>query len=174
MPSGTSMRPRDVVRALNGKTYEIGNTDAEGRMALSDAVTHAARAGADEIISIATLTGHPFDHWGAAALGNDPALRDRFLAAADAVGERVWPLPDWEEFRTDLESEIADFKSTGTGWSGDTIRAALFIGEFVEGKPWLHLDIAFNADTDREGPYTPKGATGVMVRSLVRYIETIG
>jgi leucyl aminopeptidase len=172
MPSGSAMRPNDVVRALNGKTFEIGDTDAEGRMVLADGVTHAARAGADEIISIATLTGHPFGRWGAAALGTDDALRDRFLAAAEAAGERVWPLPLWEEFRTDLESVIADIRTVGADWSGDTIRAAVFISEFTEGTPWLHLDIAFNADTDRERPNTPKGATGVMVRSLLRYLET--
>lgn len=171
MPSGSSMRPSDVVRALNGKTFEVGNTDAEGRMVLADAVTHAARAGADEIFSIATLTGHPFYHWGAAALGNDDALRDRFLAVAQAAGEKVWPLPIWDEAREELNSPIADFRSVGAGWSGDTIRAAAFIREFTEGVPWLHLDIAFNASTDAERPYTPIGGTGVMVRSLLRYLE---
>jgi len=174
MPSGSAMRPRDIVKALNGKTYEIGNTDAEGRMVLADAVTHAARAGADEIISVATLTGGVLGRWGTCALGNDPDLRDRFLKVAETAGERVWPLPNWEEFRTELESDIADFKSVGDDWGGDTIRASLFISEFVEGKPWLHLDIAMVADTDTEGPYQPRGATGVMVRSLVRYLEEQG
>jgi leucyl aminopeptidase len=170
MPSGTAMRPRDVVRALNGKTFEIGNTDAEGRMVLTDALTHAARAGADELISVATLTGGVFGLHGSAALGNDQGLQERFLAAAGAAGERVWPLPMWDEFREDIESDIADLKTVGASWGGDTIRAAVFIGEFVEDKPWLHLDIAMVADTDQEGPYTPKGATGVLVRSLVRYV----
>ncbi len=174
MPSGTAMRPSDVVRALNGKTYEIGNTDAEGRMVLADAVTHAARAGADEIIDLATLTGAKMVALGnvaVAVMGNDQALTDRFLAAAGGVGERVWQLPTWDEYKEGLKSDIADLKSTG-GRGGGAITAALFIGEFVEGKPWIHLDIAGSAMTDADGPYTPKGATGVMVRSLVRYVES--
>ena len=176
MPSGTAMRPSDVVRALNGKTFEIGNTDAEGRMVLADAVTHAARAGADEIVDLATLTGAKVVALGVspvAALGNDQALLDRVLGAAEAAGERMWPLPAWEEYKEQLKSDIADLKSTG-GRGAGTITAGLFIGEFVEGKPWVHLDIAGSAATDREGPYTPKGGTGVMVRTLLRYVEEAG
>ena len=176
MPSGTAMRPSDVVRALNGKTYEIGNTDAEGRMVLADAVTHAARLGADEIIDLATLTGAKMVALGniaVAVMGNDQDLTDRFLAAAGAAGERVWQLPTWDEYKEGLKSDIADLKSTG-GRGGGAITAALFIGEFVEGKPWIHLDIAGSAMTESDGPYTPKGATGVMVRSLVQYVESLG
>ena len=176
MPSGTAMRPSDVVKALNGKTFEIGNTDAEGRMVLADAVTHAARAGADEIIDLATLTGAKMIALGnvaVGAFGNDQALMDRFLASAAAAGERVWQLPTWDEYKDGLKSDIADLKSTG-GRGGGAITAALFIGEFVEGKPWIHLDIAGSAATDAAGPYTPKGATGVMVRSLLRYLEDTG
>lgn len=176
MPSGTAMRPSDVVRALNGKTYEIGNTDAEGRMVLADAVTHAARAGADEIIDLATLTGAKMVALGnvaVAVIGNDQGFTDRFMAAASAAGERVWQLPAWDEYKEQLKSDIADLKSTG-GRGGGAITAGLFIGEFVEGKPWIHLDIAGSAATDRDNGYTPKGATGVMVRSLVRYVEDTG
>lgn len=176
MPSGTAMRPSDVVTALNGKTFEIGNTDAEGRMVLADAVTHAARAGADEIIDLATLTGAKMVALGnvaVAVMGNDQALTDRFLAAAGHAGERVWQLPTWDEYKEALKSDIADLKSTG-GRGGGAITAALFIGEFVEGKPWIHLDIAGSAATAENGPYTPKGATGVMVRSLVQYVEEVG
>ena len=172
MPSGSSMRPSDVVRALNGKTFEIGNTDAEGRMVLADAVTHAARAGADEIIDLATLTGAKMVALGntaVAAIGNDQALMDRLLGAAAAAGERVWQLPSWDEYKDQLKSDIADLKSTG-GRGAGAITAALFIGHFVEGKPWVHLDIAGSAATDTEQPYTPKGATGVMVRTLVRFV----
>jgi leucyl aminopeptidase len=175
MPSGTAMRPSDVVKALNGKTYEIGNTDAEGRMVLADAVTHAARMGADEIIDLATLTGAKMVALGniaVAVMGNDQALTDRFMAAAGEVGERIWQLPTWDEYKEGLKSDIADFKSTG-GRGGGAITAALFIGEFVEGKPWIHLDIAGSAMTDSDGPYTPKGGTGVMVRSLVQYVESL-
>ncbi len=174
MPSGTAMRPSDVVTALNGKTFEIGNTDAEGRMVLADAVTHAARAGADEIIDLATLTGAKMVAIGSIAVGsfsNDQAFQERFLGAAAEAGERVWPFPMWDEYKDGLKSEIADLKSTG-GRGGGAITAALFIGEFVEGKPWVHLDIAGNAASDTEGPYSPKGATGVMVRSLLNYVES--
>jgi leucyl aminopeptidase len=141
---------------------------------LADAVTHAARAGADEIISVATLTGGVFGPRASAALGNDQGLMNRFLAVAAAAGERLWQLPIWEEYRDDLHSDIADIKSTGPQDAGaGTILAALFIGEFVEQKPWLHLDIAMAADTVCAGPYTPIGATGVMVRSLIRYLEAV-
>ncbi|MHB8644463.1 MAG: leucyl aminopeptidase [Thermomicrobiales bacterium] len=176
MPSGTAMRPSDVVTALNGKTFEIGNTDAEGRMVLADAVTHAARAGADEIIDLATLTGAKMVALGSVAvavMGNDQGLTDRFMAAAGNAGERIWQLPTWNEYKDELKSDIADLKSTG-GRGGGAIIAALFIGEFVEGKPWIHLDIAGSAATAENGPYTPKGATGVMVRSLVQYVEEAG
>ena len=176
MPSGTAMRPSDVVKALNGKTFEIGNTDAEGRMVLADAVTHAARAGADEIIDLATLTGAKMVALGSltvGAFGNDQGLMDRFLASAAAAGERVWQLPTWDEYKDELKSDIADLKSTGSR-GGGAITAALFIGEFVEGTPWVHLDIAGSAATATDGPYTPKGATGVMVRALLRYLEDAG
>ncbi len=175
MPSGTATRPSDVITSLSGKTFENGNTDAEGRMVLADAVTHAARAGADEIIDIATLTGGVLGRRGTVAFSNDQALADRFLAVADKAGERVWQLPLWEEFREDLESEIADIKSTSP-WNagGGSITAAYFISEFTEGTPWLHLDIAMVAHTERATPYTPVGATGVMVRALIRYLEEVG
>ncbi|MDQ6602302.1 MAG: leucyl aminopeptidase [Chloroflexota bacterium] len=176
MPSGTAMRPSDVVTALNGKTFEIGNTDAEGRMVLADAVTHAARAGADEIIDLATLTGAKMVALGSVAvavMGNNQELTDRFITAAGNAGERVWQLPMWDEYKEALKSDIADLKSTG-GRGGGAITAALFIGEFVEGTPWIHLDIAGSAATAENGPYTPKGATGVMVRSLVQYVEEAG
>lgn len=176
MPSGTAMRPSDVVRALNGKTYEIGNTDAEGRMVLADAVTHAARAGADEIIDLATLTGAKVVALGNVAVGaftNNQQLLDRFMASAAAAGERVWQLPAWDEYRDALKSDIADFKSTGGRGGGASI-AARFIGEFVEGKPWIHLDIAGSDMTDNDSGYHTKGGTGVMVRSLLRYLEDAG
>jgi leucyl aminopeptidase len=108
-----------------------------------------------------------------AVMGNNQDLTDRFMAAASEAGERTWQLPTWDEYKDALKSDIADLKSTG-GRGAGAITAALFIGEFVEGKPWLHLDIAMVADTNTEGPYTPKGATGVMVRSLVQYVEEAG
>lgn len=172
MPSGTAIRPSDVVTALNGKTYEIGSTDAEGRMVLADAVTHAARAGADEIIDLATLTGSKVVALGdiaVAAIANDKDLADRVVRAGEAAGEKIWRLPVWDEYKEQLHSDIADLKSTG-GRKAGTITAGLFIGEFVEGKPWVHLDIAGSAFAEGQGPYTPKGGTGVMVRTLLRFV----
>lgn len=172
MPSGSAIRPSDVITALNGKTYEIGSTDAEGRMVLADAVTHAARAGADEIIDLATLTGSKMVALGdiaVAAIANDQPLADRVIRAGTEAGEKIWQLPAWDEYKEQLKSDIADLKSTG-GRNAGTITAGLFIGEFVEGKPWVHLDIAGSAMTDRSGPYTPKGGTGVMVRTLLRFV----
>jgi leucyl aminopeptidase len=145
-------------------------------MVLADAVTHAARAGADEIIDLATLTGAKMIALGnvaVAVIGNDQGLIDRFMGAAGNAGERVWQLPSWDEYKEQLKSDIADIKSTG-GRGGGAITAALFIGEFVEGKSWIHLDIAGSAATDRDSGYSTKGGTGVMVRSLVRYVEEAG
>jgi leucyl aminopeptidase len=176
MPSGTAMRPSDVVKTLSGKTFEIGNTDAEGRMVLADAVTHAARAGADEIIDLATLTGAKMVALGnvaVAVIGNDQGLVDRFMAAAGNAGERVWQLPAWDEYKEQLKSDIADLKSTG-GRGGGAITAGLFIGEFVVGNALFQLVIAGMAGSDRESGYATKGGTGVMVRSLVRYVEEAG
>lgn len=172
MPSGTAIRPSDVITALNGKTYEIGSTDAEGRMVLADAVTHAARAGADEIIDLATLTGSKVVALGdiaVAAIGNDQSLVDRVIRASQEAGEKIWQLPTWDEYKEQLKSDIADLKSTG-GRKAGTITAGLFIGEFVEGKPWVHLDIAGSALTETAGPYAPKGGTGVMVRTLLQFV----
>ena len=168
MPSGTAMRPSDVVRTLSGKTFEIGNTDAEGRMVLADAVTHAARAGADEIIDLATLTGAKMIALGnvaVAVIGNDQGLIDRFMGAAGNAGERVWQLPSWDEYKEQLKSDIADISNVG-GRPAGAITAAMFLKEFSGGLPWVHLDIAGTAWAEEPKPYLPKGPSGVAVRTL--------
>jgi len=175
MISGRATRPGDVVRALGGKTVEINNTDAEGRLVLGDAVAFAAREGAAEIIDLATLTGACVialgDHT-AGLMSNDQPLADRLLAAAQASGEQLWQLPMYDEFAEAMRSDVADLKNSA-GREAGAERGAAFIGAFVGTTPWAHLDIAGPAFAeDRKGPpYVPLGGTGYGVRTLLRYLE---
>lgn len=178
MPSGRAMKPGDVVRAMNGKTIEINNTDAEGRLILADAVAYAAQAGADEIIDLATLTGSAMVALGyhaAALMSNDDALAGRLLEAAEQSGERLWRLPLYEEFLEDMRSQIADLRNSGSRYGGAQ-KGGIFIREFAGGKPWAHLDIAptgFLEKDEGTGPYTPKGGTGYGVRTLLTYLSGV-
>lgn len=175
MPGGRAQRPGDVVRACNGKTIEVINTDAEGRLILADAVAHAARLGARWIVDVATLTGAvviALGHQAAAALGNDERLRDEVIAAGSEAGERFWPLPTYEEYREQYKSQVADVKNVG-GRPAGTITGGMFIGEFVGDTPWVHLDIAGVAWVDRDQGYKPKGATGFGTRTLVHLAERL-
>ncbi|HEY5599751.1 MAG TPA: leucyl aminopeptidase [Candidatus Manganitrophaceae bacterium] len=173
MPSGTALHPGDVVKTLSGKTVEVINTDAEGRLCLADALAYAARYQPAAMIDLATLTGAcvvALGHHAIALLGNDPGLAAQIQKASDQTGERVWPLPLWDEYLDQIKSEIADLKNTG-GRPGGTITAALFLKQFVGETPWVHLDIAgtsWNGEGPR--PYIPKGATGVGLRLLVQYL----
>ncbi len=175
LPSGRATRPGDIVRALNGKTIEITNTDAEGRVLLADALAYAARQKPDEIIDIATLTGSAMvalGSYAAAVMGNRPALVRKLVTAAERAGERVWQLPLYEEFLEEMRSPIADLRNSA-GRYGGAEKAAIFLREFVDGRPWVHVDIAPTAFLDHEegtGPYTPKGATGYGVRTLLTYL----
>jgi leucyl aminopeptidase len=173
MPSGTAFRPGDVLRAMNGTTIEIGNTDAEGRLTLADALSYAVQeVKPDEIIDLATLTGACVVALGPLCSGlmaNHQGLTNRLLAAAEAAGERVWQLPLLEEYRDHLKSEIADLNNVGPR-GGGAITAGLFLKEFAAGVPWAHLDIAGPAFVDKDGPLTVKGATGVGVRTLLTYL----
>ena len=173
MPSGSAVRPGDVLRAMNGTTIEIGNTDAEGRLTLADAMSYAtARVEPDEMIDMATLTGACVVALGPLCSGlfaNDDALANRLLAAAEAAGERLWRLPLIDEYREGLKSDVADINNVGPR-GGGAITAGLFLKEFANGKPWAHLDIAGPAFTDREGPLGGKGATGVAVRTMLTYL----
>ncbi|MEK7445949.1 MAG: leucyl aminopeptidase [candidate division NC10 bacterium] len=174
MPSGTAQRPGDIVRAMNGLTIEIGNTDAEGRLTLADALAYAAKEiEPDEMIDMATLTGAVVMALGlglSGVLGSQDATTERVLAAADAAGERMWRLPLHEEYKDGLKSDVADLNNISSQRGGGAIVAALFMREFTGGIPWVHLDIAGTAFTEKELPLGPKGGTGVAVRTLLTYL----
>ncbi len=174
MPGGSAYKTRDVLRAMNGKTMEIVNTDAEGRLILSDALSYASRLKPDEIIDLATLTGACVVALGpeiSAIFTKDAGLRERLLDAAARQGEKLWPLPLEEEYWDMIKSDVADMKNSG-GRSGGAITAALFLREFVDpGIAWAHLDIAGPCLVESDKPYRPAGGTGVMVRTLLRYLE---
>jgi leucyl aminopeptidase len=175
MPSGTAIKPGDVVTALSGQTIEVINTDAEGRMVLADGLTYAARYKPAAIIDLATLTGAcvvALGHHATGVLGNSPRLIERLKRAGEQCGERVWELPLWEDYFDQIKSDVADMKNVG-GRAAGTITAAAFLKKFVGDTPWVHLDIAGTAWTDEGRPYTLKGATGVGVRLLVQYLSQI-
>ncbi|CAN5771703.1 leucyl aminopeptidase [soil metagenome] len=172
-PSDTAYRPSDVLKAMNGKTIEVISTDAEGRLVLADALVYAAGLGSEIMIDLATLTGAKVVALGedsVAVFSNDDDLARDIVSAAGKAGEMFWHMPLWDWMRSQLNSEIADMKNTG-GRAGGAITAALFLSEFAEGKRWAHLDIAGAAWTSSASGYTPKGATGVGVRTLVTYLE---
>jgi leucyl aminopeptidase len=172
MPSGTAIHPGDVLRHRGGKTSEVLNTDAEGRLVLADALAYLAEQEPRVIIDTATLTGACMvalgeELWG--ALGNDRRTVRDVLASGEAVGEPGWELPLHEPYRKLIDSEVADIKNIGKRWGG-AITAALFLREFVGDTPWVHVDIAGPAFAQKAGDYWPKGATGIPVRTLVHYV----
>lgn len=172
MPSGTAQRPGDVVRAMNGKTIEIDNTDAEGRLVLADAMSYARSIGLNRLVDVATLTGAMSIALGdqcMGAFGNDDDFTGQVVSAANAVGERAWPLPMFDEYKSQYSSDIADIKNTG-GRGAGSITGALIIGEFNDGAPWVHLDIAGTSRARGSKGATIKGATGVPVRTLVQLV----
>jgi len=174
MTGGFAQRPGDVFTARNGTTVEVLNTDAEGRLVLADALALASEAKPDVIVDLATLTGACMVALGdkvAGVLSNDDALSDEVRAAATAAGEPMWPLPLVDDYRTMLDSTVADLKNIGSRYGG-TITAGLFLREFVgEEIPWAHLDIAGPAFTESAPDDGPKGATGFGVRTLVAFVE---
>jgi len=176
MPSGKAIKPGDVVTGSGGKTIEIINTDAEGRLILSDGITYAVKEGATHILDIATLTGSIGRTLGPLAIGafgNDPTLMDLVRRAADLAGERVWELPTWADYDGLIESEIADIKNSTVPWAGATT-AALFLREFVDGRPWVHLDIAGSAwQNASELKTVPKGPTGSGVRVMAHLAQLL-
>ena len=174
LPSGKATKPGDVLRAMTGKTIEVINTDAEGRLVLADAIAYAKKLGATKIIDLATLTGAVSIALGdvhTAILGTDQELIDEFIAAGKEVGERFWQLPLDDDYTKQIKSDIADIKNVG-GKKAGTITAAAFLKEFVEDTPWAHLDIAGTAWGDPATPYRSKGPTGVAVRTLIEFIES--
>ena len=175
MPGSTAQRPSDVVTMRGGKTVEVLNTDAEGRMVLGDCIALASETAPDAIVDVATLTGAQVVALAntAAVMGNDDAFRTRVLEAADAVGEAMWPMPLPKDLRPALESINADLAHKG-GPEGGMLTAGIFLGEFVgEGIPWSHIDIAGPAFNDKAPTgYWPKGGTGFGVRTLVGLAES--
>jgi len=172
LPSGKATKPGDVVRAMTGKTIEVINTDAEGRLILADAIAYAKKLGATTVVDMATLTGAVSIALGdvnTAVIGTDQELIDEIIAAGKETGEKFWQLPLDKEYSKQIKSDIADIKNVG-GRKAGTITAAAFLKEFAEGLSWAHLDIAGTAWADEAKPYRAKGPTGIAVRTLVRMV----
>jgi len=174
MPSGTAYRPSDIVTAASGKTIEVINTDAEGRVVLADALHYAIeKFGPRVMVDVATLTGATMvalGPWGTAAMGNDDRVIEGLRAAGEATSERVWPMPLLPEHYRAIKSNVADIKNTG-GTAAGASTAGAFLGEFVGDTPWAHLDIAGTGWTSNRNPYHRGGATGVGVRMLLSWLE---
>jgi len=169
LPSGSALKPGDVLKAMNGKTIEVISTDAEGRLILADALSYAQKLGLSPLIDLATLTGACRVALGtlySGLFGNDQDLADKVLKAAKGTGEKMWQMPMPEEYKEQIKSEIANVKNIGNRYGG-AITAALFLTEFVDNTPWVHIDIAGTASSNKESGYIVKGATGVGVRTLV-------
>jgi leucyl aminopeptidase len=172
LPSGSALRPGDVLNHRGGTTSEVLNTDAEGRLILADALAYLAEQKPRVIIDAATLTGACMialgdEIWG--VMGNDRRLIRDVIAAGEAVGEPGWELPLWRRYRTKIDSSVADVKNIGDRYGG-AITAALFLAEFVGDTPWCHLDVAGTAYWEKAGDYWPKGATGSPARTIIRYV----
>ncbi len=175
MPGGSAQRPGDVVRAMNGKTIEVINTDAEGRLVLADALSYACQQGLRRLVDVATLTGAMVTTLGKACtgvMGNNQELIDQVAAAGRDTGERYWQLPMFEEYKDLIKSDVADMKNSG-GRQAGSISAALLLAEFVGETPWVHLDIAGTSTAERTKGYNVKGATGVPSRTLARLACTL-
>ena len=172
MASGSAYKPGDILTAKNGKTIEVDNTDAEGRLTLADALVYACELGVDEVIDIATLTGACMVALGTAAsgiMGNDEEMIHRIIETAKNMGEKYWQLPMYKEYFESLKSDIADMKNTGSRYGGASA-AGVFLQEFVKDVKWTHIDIAGTAFLDKPEKEFIKGATGAGVRTLLSYI----
>ena len=170
MPGSRAQRPGDIVKAMDGTTIEVLNTDAEGRLILADTLVYARQQGCTHLVDAATLTGAivvALGHLNVGLFANDDAMRDRVLHASNAAGERMWPMPLEEEYKDYLKSAFADLGNIGGRWGG-AITAAMFLKEFARDTPWVHLDIAGTAYLDDAKPHLAKGPTGMPVRTLVR------
>ncbi len=173
MPGDNALHPGDVITAMNGKTIEVNNTDAEGRLILADALTYAVKQGADELIDIATLTGAVVTALGRVAagiMGSNQELVDNLIDSGARSGEKLWQLPLYDEYNETLKSDIADLKNAGARGEAGSASAAMFLKEFTGGKPWAHLDIAGPGWLDRDREECNKGGTGFGVRTLCRYL----
>ena len=175
LPDAAATKPGDLVKAMDGTTIEVLNTDAEGRLVLADALAYAESLDPDDIVDVATLTGACVVALGeqvAAVYGRDRALAHEILDAGEVEGEPLWEMPLFEGYRRELKSEVADLKNIG-GRMGGSITAALFLGEFVKAKRWAHLDIAGPAFPEGGSELGPKGASGFGVRTLVRWVLSL-
>jgi leucyl aminopeptidase len=176
MISGNCLKPADVITSFSGKTIEIVHTDAEGRLILADGVSYAKHLGATKLVDVATLTGSVISALGHAATGllaNNEDWAVEVKEAARLAGEKVWELPNFEEYHEYIESEIADIKNDA-GRPAGCIQGGIFIGEFAEDTPWVHLDIAGTATADKDKGHNPAGATGVAVRTLIQLAIRFG
>ncbi|HTW82497.1 MAG TPA: leucyl aminopeptidase [Candidatus Sulfotelmatobacter sp.] len=175
LPGPRAMKPGDILRAMNGKTIEVLNTDAEGRLILADALAYAVELGATKIVDAATLTGAcvvALGHAASGVMSNDEGFVARFLGLVGDVGERYWRLPLFPDFDQQIKSDIADLKNTG-GRPGGAETAGAFLKAFVAERPWIHLDIAGTAYLDSESSYLAKGPTGTPVRAFVTLAEDL-
>ncbi len=173
MPAGSAYRPGDIVTTYSGKTVEILNTDAEGRMLLCDAIHYATRLGCDAVVDAATLTGAcvvALGEWTAGIMGNNDKLIGQLRDASGATGEKIWPLPSGEEYLELMKSKIADLKNTGGRWGG-ACSAAAFLGQFADTTPWAHLDIAGVGTVDGAKKFGSPGSIGFGVRLLTQFVQ---
>jgi len=173
MTGGKAYKPDDVIKAYNGKTIEVINTDAEGRVVLSDALSYAVELKVDEIVDLATLTGACMVGLGsytAGVMGNNQKLIDKIRDASDSVGEKTWQLPMDDELRAEISSNVADIKNAGSRMGG-AITAAMFLENFVGDVPWVHIDIAGPAFMEKQSELAPKGGTGFGVRTIIKYLS---
>lgn len=173
MSGGGALKPGDILKSFSGRTIEVLNTDAEGRLILADALSYASKYKPSAIVDIATLTGACVVALGEdviGMLGTDDQMKKAIREAADVTGELVWELPLWDHYHELIKSDIADYKNTA-GRMGGAITGAAFLSKFVGDYPWVHLDIAGPAWTTKDRGYIPKGASGVTVRLLVEYLR---
>jgi leucyl aminopeptidase len=172
MPGGKAQRPGDIVKSLSGKTIEILNTDAEGRLILADAITYAKQLGCTHLVDAATLTGAivvALGHTSSGVYTNDDDLLSKWMGAAKDSGEKMWHMPLDDEYREQLKTVYADIQNIGTRWGG-ACTAAMFLKEFVGDTPWVHVDVAGTAWLDDEKPYMAKGPTGIPLGTFVHLV----
>jgi leucyl aminopeptidase len=175
MPGGKAQKPGDIQTAMSGKTIEVLNTDAEGRLILADAIHYAKQLGVTHIVDSATLTGAivvALANVNVGVFGNDQPWTDKLLASAKATGEKMWQMPMDEEYREFIKGSFADIQNIGSGKGGGAITGAMFIREFAGDTPWIHLDIAGTAWNDDAKPWLAKGPTGVSLRTLVHLVTS--
>jgi leucyl aminopeptidase len=174
MPGGRALKPGDVVRALDGTTVEVTNTDAEGRLLLADALAYARRYEPEAVVDLATLTGAisvALGHLAAGLFTSDEALGAELLAASSETGERLWRMPLWEDYKPEMRSDTADLVNASGAREGGAVLAAIFLKHFARDMPWAHLDIASTAWSPAERPHEPRGPTGFGVRLLLEWLR---